>query len=288
MENYRDNFSLSRQIEDFCNDNRSGSRKLLEKCLNILTGLLEIRLHDRLFGQIREFSEVIVKCHPSMESLAKLSRMLDEIVKQDINGEEKILEIRKIVNGLREQFKGNVKSIAGKLRSTTSKMGTLITLSYSQTVLDTLKILHSVNDLKKVIVCESRPVKEGIDLAKELSSYGIETLLIVDAAMDRFMKEADAAVIGADSVFSDYSVLNKIGSRALALSSRNRNKPFYVLCESSKLNETSNRNFTDVERESTEILDADKDSLLRVKNVYFEVIEKELITAIITEKRVIK
>jgi len=45
---------------------------------------------------------------------------------------------------------------------------------------------------------------------------------------------ASYALVGADSVLRDGSVVNKVGTQALALAAKDRAKPFYVACESLK------------------------------------------------------
>ncbi|NIU84802.1 MAG: hypothetical protein GWN31_12955, partial [Candidatus Thorarchaeota archaeon] len=90
---------------------------------------------------------------------------------------------------------------------------TVITHSHSSTVY--LALSHRP-DLR-VIIPESRPLFEGRSLAKDLASHGLKVTLMVDAAMAAFAREADAALVGADSVLADGTIVNKIGTRLLAL-----------------------------------------------------------------------
>ena len=161
-----------------------------------------------------------------------------------------------------------------------NKFRKFITISNSNTLLNYFKIF--ANDVKdiSVIVCESRPVFEGRTFAENLIQLGVNVKLITEAMIANEIKNIDAAVIGADSILQNGNVINKVGSRILAITSKYYNKPFYVLSDKSK---TSNTNFINQkDRPVEEIWDSNKRKI-EIENYYFEEIEKELITKIFTE-----
>ncbi len=60
----------------------------------------------------------------------------------------------------------------------------------------------------RAIVCESRPLNEGLALANALAAAGVECMVITDAQAGLFMKQADLVLVGADSL-TQHEVVNK-------------------------------------------------------------------------------
>jgi len=109
---------------------------------------------------------------------------------------------------------------------------TVMTHSLSSTVLEVFRLLKS--DGLRAIITESRPLEEGRQLAERLSAWGVPATYITDAQMGLFIAQADAVLVGADSVLTDGAVVNKAGTYLLALAAKEREIPFYVCCESFK------------------------------------------------------
>ncbi|MFC4358352.1 translation initiation factor 2 [Halobium salinum] len=113
------------------------------------------------------------------------------------------------------------------------------TLSRSGTVLDALRSARPA-----VLVAESRTAREGVDVAEELAREGLDVTLTTDAAAG-FACSADVGVdssvapeallVGADTVLADGSVVNKVGTRALALAAAREGVPVYVAAARDKV-----------------------------------------------------
>ncbi|EMA45308.1 NUDIX domain-containing protein [Halococcus saccharolyticus] len=155
--------------------------------------------------------------------------------------------------------------------------GTVLTLSRSGTVLDTLRQAT----VEEVLVCESRPAREGVGVAEALADDCPVTLAI-DAAAAHLLAEraVDAVVAGADTVFADGSVLNKIGTRAVAVAAAHENVPVCVVAASDKIDPDpeSEPEFGDGDRD--QVYDGDAD--LAVANPTFDRTPAEHVT-IVTE-----
>ncbi len=159
---------------------------------------------------------------------------------------------------------------------------TLITLTYSSAVIDVLNRLRP----RHVIVSESRPLYEGQRTARALAGQEISLTLITEAQMALFVREAEAVVVGADSVQADGSLVNKVGTHLLALAARAEKVPFYVLAETLKVAAPSQpQRFTVEEGKRYEVT---RMRWLEVRNVYFEVTPARLVTAYVTEEGVRK
>jgi translation initiation factor 2B subunit (eIF-2B alpha/beta/delta family) len=173
--------------------------------------------------------------------------------------------------------------IADNFSRVLAKDARLLTISYSSTVTAVLKELKRRGKKFEMIVMESRPMVEGRRTAEELAKSRIKTTLIADAALGQYVKEVDAAVVGADTVYIDGSAANKVGTYPLAVCLREARKPLYVLADSFKISTESSRSFMIEERDADELLKKPVRGL-SVKNFYFELVPARYISAIITEK----
>lgn len=170
--------------------------------------------------------------------------------------------------------------IFNKIYPHLKNLESVITLSRSGTVLEILKLWHQKNKRIKVVVCESRPMLEGRLMSEELADDGIKVELITDAMMGIYVNKVDAAIIGADTVLKNGNVVNKTGSKALAVLCNESKKPFYVVTTKSKI--SKKKTFQLKKQSPNEVWDK-KIKNLSVSNSYFEEIEKKLITKIFTD-----
>jgi translation initiation factor 2B subunit (eIF-2B alpha/beta/delta family) len=201
----------------------------------------------------------------------------------DINStmkEENKSELRDFLMSFSSKENKTLKAIFDNVYPKLKKAKRVITLSRSGTVLSILKLLHQKNNNLQVVVCESRPKQEGRLTAKELASIGIKVELITDAMMALFVPTIDAAIIGADKVLKNGNVINKVGSKALAILCKEYKKPFYLVTSKSKL---SKKIIFNQKKESPYEISKDKVKNLSISNIYFEEIQKKFITKVFTE-----
>jgi len=128
---------------------------------------------------------------------------------------------------------------------------------------------------KRVICTLSAPKNEGKVLAQRLCEAGIESELIIDAAMGLKVKEADAIFIGADGVGS-FGVVHKVGTFPLALLAREFQKPLYCLAPRQKFWPKEFPTPTELQREPSEVARG----CFGVDNRYFDITPLELVCLI--------
>jgi len=87
----------------------------------------------------------------------------------------------------------------------------------------------------RAICTVSEPVGEGRAFAEELRGEGLEVDLIEDAEAPGALDDATLFLIGADTVFHDGTLNNKIGTTAIAEAAAARKVPTIVACEIIKL-----------------------------------------------------
>jgi translation initiation factor 2B subunit (eIF-2B alpha/beta/delta family) len=117
-----------------------------------------------------------------------------------------------------------------------------------------------------------------------LADEGIKSEIILEANIPKYVNKSDICVIGADIILDNKSIVNKIGSKSLAINCLHFKKPFLVISDSSKF--SRNIEFKEKEKPKSEIW-AELPASIKCSNKYFEIVEKELITRIITEEAII-
>jgi len=174
--------------------------------------------------------------------------------------------------------------------------GALATGGYG-TALGVIRSAWAEKKLKLVYACETRPRLQGARLtAWELLREGIPFRLIADSAAGFLMArgEVDAVLVGADRIARNGDTANKIGTYTLAVLAKRHGVPFYVVAPTSTvdLGLENGEKIPIEEREEGEVLSPYGCRLApegaRAWNPAFDVTPAELITAIVTERGVIK
>lgn len=156
--------------------------------------------------------------------------------------------------------------------------------------------LHKRGLLTEVIADETRPLLQGARLtAFELAERGIPYRISADGAGPTCIARGlvDAVIIGADRIAANGDTANKIGSYPLALAARRKGIPFVVVAPESTV-DVSTLTGDDIHielRAHSEVTELAGISIAPVGstavNFAFDVTPHDLITAIVTESRVI-
>ncbi|MEV4112497.1 S-methyl-5-thioribose-1-phosphate isomerase [Nonomuraea sp. NPDC049695] len=165
------------------------------------------------------------------------------------------------------------------------------------TALGVVRTLHERGRLAEVLALETRPLLQGARLTTwELARMGAPHRLIADSAGPYLLArgDVDAVLIGADRIAANGDTANKIGSYALALGAERAGVPFVVVAPESTIDQHTPSG------EHIEIEDRGADEVVTVRGVRvapegtralnpaFDVTPHDLITAIVTDKRVIR
>ncbi|MFO8020523.1 MAG: S-methyl-5-thioribose-1-phosphate isomerase [Promethearchaeia archaeon] len=149
-----------------------------------------------------------------------------------------------------------------------------------------LKAKSQGKDNFKVINTETQPKLQGRKTANELLDAGIPVIHVVDSAMRWAVNtfQVDLILIGADSITSEGTVLNKIGSRLLALVAHEEHVPFYVASPLLKYQpQTTFGILEKIEmREEAEIWKNPPDGI-EISNPAFETVSRRYIDGLVTE-----
>ncbi len=165
------------------------------------------------------------------------------------------------------------------------------------TALAVVQALHEAGRLEETLVLETRPWLLGARLpAWELTRLGAPYRLVVDAAASSLLARgaADVVVTGADRVAANGDTANKIGTFGLALGARHADVPFLVVAPESTLDpETPTGAEIEIEDRGAEEVVSLKGVPIApagtaVANPAFDVTPCQLITALVTERRVVR
>ncbi len=109
--------------------------------------------------------------------------------------------------------------------------GIVMTHSASATIRDAVLFAQP----QRVICTVSAPGEEGRPFSEELAAEGLAVDLVADEDAEHALGTADILVLGADTVFRDGTLVNKVGTTALAEAAKNADVPVVVACETFKL-----------------------------------------------------
>jgi len=235
----------------------------------------------------KKSAEEFVAAHPAA-NLEKLSRHVlteaNAIYREDVDMCRRIGQ-----NG--QKF---IKSGAGIL--THCNAGALATAGQG-TALSVMFEAHKKGKKFKVYVDETRPLLQGARLtAWELQQAGISVTVICDNMAGWLMKQGkiNAVITGADRIAANGDAANKIGTYSLSILAREHGIPFYIAAPSSTFDlaikkgadiPIEQRPAEEVRRFAGTQVAPDG---VAVYNPAFDVTEARDISAIITERGVIK
>lgn len=272
-------------IDAIRRDRVHGAGWLARKAVSVLLQSLEEATTlsaEAFLAYVREVGQALAEAQPSM---AAVSNSVGAVVlaaadkgftaKPEAMRQAAVVKARRIV----DSWDQIAPQIVLHAEAALPKEGTILTHSSSATTLAVLE--HLGQKGRPVIATESAPLHEGRTTVRLLSRLGVRVTMIADAQAAAFMGEAASVLVGADTVFADGAVVNKVGTCALALLAHEARVPFYVTTETLKI--SSMKPNPELLRPTVE--PPPKGELQQEPPaVYFDLTPARLITALITEE----
>jgi translation initiation factor 2B subunit (eIF-2B alpha/beta/delta family) len=240
------------------------ARRAVETLAELTT--LEVRSCDDLLGQLRDAGRELAACRPGVGAVAgAVGRILAAA------GHESHLEVDDLRRLIQEEAQAlddarrrAAASITIQLRERLNG-GTIVTHSASGTVREAFQ----QSEPAKVICTVSEPVGEGRAFAEEWRAAGLDTELVDDAEAPDRVADASIVLIGADTVFRDGTICNKVGTIPLAKAAADAGIPTIVAAEVIKL---------------APVPGSQAPELADIERSLFELVPPELITEVVTEE----
>jgi translation initiation factor eIF-2B subunit delta len=247
------------RIEELRDDRSHGASWMARQAVEALTELADRHEGscEELLDELRRAGRKLAAARPGVGAVAGAVGRLLASGRYESHLEPDALRqvVKEEAHALTEGRIRAPASIAIQLRERIDG-ATVFTHSNSATVREAL----SHESPAKVLATVSDPVGEGRSLVAELHAGGIDAELVEDADAPGRMAEADVLLLGADTVFRDGTICNKIGTIPLARAARDAGIPAIVAAEVIKLAPVPGAqapDLADFERELFELIPAD-------------------------------
>lgn len=273
-------------------DNVSGAREIAERGLGLLQRAATASTVTEPAALVDELSGLAVKVVRSKPEMPQVFQAFNRFLLAAEAQEKQATELGPFrlaaLSLLQDQvqaLRASLDRIADHVEPLVPNGAVLVTHSRSTTVLAALRRAKKAGRLFDVVVPESRPNLEGRTLARELSEDQIPVRLVVDALAAAAVEGADRVIVGADALISK-AIVNKVGTKLLALAAREAKVPVTVLAESTKAwvkrLDPALGLLTSRPREPKEVWE-NAPYGIEVVNLYFEPVPLELVTEIVDE-----
>jgi ribose 1,5-bisphosphate isomerase len=259
---------LAATVEELRGDRNHGAswmaRRAVETLLEVSQQPFDSSeaLLQALVGAARELSE----SRPGVGAIAGASGRV--LAAASAHRHIEIDELRRLIE---EEGKG---ILDGRIRAAASiaiqlqeRLNDAVVLTHSASATVREALVHTPP--ARAICTVSEPVGEGRDFADDLRGEGLKVDLIEDADAPAALDDATLFLVGADTVFLDGTLNNKIGTTAIAEAASERKVPTVVACEIIKL-------------APIEAASAPEPS--EAERTLFELTPPELLTEIVTEE----
>ncbi|HEY3228412.1 MAG TPA: translation initiation factor eIF-2B [Roseiflexaceae bacterium] len=276
---------FSQAIAEIAADNRSGAAQIAERAADILlrrAGTGEAASPDAFRQELLATGWALIRAQPIMAPLVNLVNAVLWKIEERETPSELRLAVAQATEEFKRQLRQNALRVAEGALGLIADGSTIITISHSGTVEQALLHARRAGRRFSVICLESRPACEGREAATSLASADVPVKLVVDAAATALVQTAQVVLVGAD-LLNNRGLVNKIGTRALALAAQVSSVPFYTLCGGEKFLPPGYCPPDQQEWPAGEVW-ADAPPEVKVQNRYFEWTPLEELSGIVTEQ----
>ncbi len=257
--------ALRSGIDEIRNDRASGAIKQTLRAAKLLVECAEYAPAD-----LPEFASTLIAAQPATGPLYNLATVA-------MRSPDVAAACREFV----ESMEHNTARVAEKAAALVSDGTTVMTHSFSSTMLTVFREASWQGKRFAVVCPESRPICEGVAMAASLGMAGIAASVIADAAIYRMLPEVQLVLVGADAL-SPRGIFNKTGTALLALAARELRVPVYALCSSDKFLPPSYDPPPETRKDPCELLERELPHVT-VVNYHFDVTPLDYFSGIVTE-----
>lgn len=276
------------QLREIENDNSSGASEIVMRANQCLLSFLEEFESDskkEYFEEMVKVGKRLIRAQPEMAPLFNYVNGVILVLEDSLDIVIDVNEEKRMVKTYSEDFLSRSrmaqKNIQKLVLDLIDNNSTIMTHSYSSTVVKSLLYAKNKGKVMKVIVLESRPIFEGVKTARILAEHEIDTCLIADMAAFNFLEDVDLILTGCDCICLA-GIVNKIGTKGLAMAASHSNIPFYIIGEKSKLLPSAYMTQPKIEKKDPiEILE--DPGKINIHNIYFDKTPYNFIFGIVTE-----
>ncbi len=259
--------AAKRVVEEVGSDTTSGAMPLAQRALNAYASLDGLREAEAAALQLHS---LLRQAQPCMAAVTNVSLLGSQIVASGRWDD---------LGRLKQRLSRARQEVARQAATILRESKVLLTISHSSDVFEALKVRSEESGGLKVYACESRPLLEGVALARALRDVGIHAVVVADAAAPGLVPQCDGVLVGTDSLLRDGHLVNKIGTLPLALACKEFEVPFYPLLEVLKLELEGHEIGWEEETRDPGELNSEVEAL----NFYFERLPGGLARSLVTD-----
>ncbi|HKF14577.1 MAG TPA: hypothetical protein VKB13_05040 [Gaiellaceae bacterium] len=259
---------VAQRVQELRDDRSHGASWMARRAVETLSELTEIEAGscDDLLERLRDAGRQLAACRPGVGAVAgAVGRVLaasGHVSHLDIDDLRRV--IQEEAQALDDARRRAAASITIQLRERLDG-ATVMTHSASGTVREAFQQTRPA----KVICTVSEPVGEGRAFADEWRDAGFDVELVEDEEAPGRVAEATIVLIGADTVFNDGTICNKVGTIPLAKAAAAAGVPTVVAAEVIKL---------------APVPGGQAPELADIERSLFELVPPDLITEVVTEE----
>jgi len=247
---------------------------------------------EKCFENLYNARDILINTRPTEPAMKNGLKFIMNKLEQ-----EKETCIAEYISDIIEKYKNQYYDMLQKSKKKIAEIGArrfpaasknFIVMTHCHSSLVTAILLEAKKQGKdfKVINTETQPRLQGRKTAKKLLKAGVEVIHVVDSAMRWAVRhyQVDLIIIGADSITSEGTIINKIGSRLLALVAHEEHVPFYVASPLLKYNPETNLGILEtIEMRDPEEIWENPPEGIEILNPAFETVSRRYIDGLITE-----
>lgn len=237
------NPKIAKKIDELRNDRLHGADWLSRQAINILTTAMsksQARTVADFTDEAGAIATELTQARPSMISIPNYIHQFLHQVMLQAQSEKDLASVKIWAQAKGKELvelskQADLRAIEYGCGIISSK-DTVITCSYSSTVCRAFELAMRNEEEFCVIVAESMSNGEafGEITARRLEKHRITLEVIPDESIHLYVSKADKALVGADSILADGTLINGTPTFRLAQAAREENIPFYAVCESAK------------------------------------------------------
>ena len=271
--------ALRKSINSLKKDREHGAGWLTLRALELLreaASLEQAADADKLLASLGSVTVALSEARPAMVSIANYSLYYHDELASAATTSRSPQRLKKAAYSIADRLiKCHQKSTAAAARNAArliSGRSIVMTCSYSSAVCDALELARRGGRDFKVLAVESRfkKISYGELTLQRLHKCGISGKIVPDSQVSWQAARADLMLCGADSVSLHGWLINGSPSLMLAQLARRKGRPFYAVCETSKID---GRGLT---------------AGLREAGPGFDLLPLELISGLVTERGTIQ
>ncbi|HKY12319.1 MAG TPA: hypothetical protein VJL85_03160 [Gaiellaceae bacterium] len=259
---------LAERVQELRDDRSHGASWMARRAVETLAELtkLDVPSCDDLLGELKDAGRQLAACRPGVGAVAgAVGRVLAAA------GHESHLDLDNLRRLIQEEAQALDDSRQRAAASITIQLrerlegATVLTHSASATVREAFLQTKP----GKALCTVSEPVGEGRAFAEEMRDAGLDAELVEDAEAPNRIGETSILLLGADTVFRDGTLCNKVGTVPLAKAAADAGIPTIVAAEVIKL---------------APVPGSQAPELADIERSLFELVPPDLITEVVTEE----